>query len=183
MKTIQQLCVEYGCDKTPEIGHSYAPKYDELFRGLSPDKILEIGVGYPELMDEYTQGHNYQTGASLKVWRNYFPATYIYGIDIHPDAIFTEDRISTLLGNSTDSVWVAKVMTPLAPFDIIIDDGSHDHKAQQETAKNFLPLVRPGGMYFIEDASWPDHFMRDFYSFRPQKLTSGRGDTLILIRP
>ncbi len=39
MKTIQQLCVEHLCDKTPQIsqstkqpGHSYAIVYDLLFK-------------------------------------------------------------------------------------------------------------------------------------------------------
>jgi hypothetical protein len=36
-------------------------------------------------------------------------------------------------------------------FDIIIDDGGHTMKQQQDSFRVLWPLVRPGGLYFIED--------------------------------
>ena len=39
-------------------------------------------------------------------------------------------------------------------FDIIIDDGLHTHEAQWKTFLNFIPYLKDGGIYFIEDV-WP----------------------------
>lgn len=177
--TIQELCVKYGTDKTPEIGHSYAPIYDKLLGGRRPKNILEIGIGYKGLMERYVT--QYQAGASLRVWRDFFPEARIYGIDNHEEAALDEPRITTLIGNSTDELWVSSLKLP--KFDFIIDDGSHEHRDQLKTAMLFMSKLKPGGLYFIEDVAWPSHMMKDLADWNPERLTFGKGDSLILVRP
>ena len=171
--TIQELCVKYGTDKTPEIGHTYAPIYDKLFKDLKVESVLEIGIGYKGLMERYVP--QYQPGASLRVWRDFFPNAQIYGIDNHIEAMLDEPRMTTYHGDSTDSDWVRSMNFP--KFDIIIDDGSHEHHDQLKTAQLFLPHAKQ--MYFIEDVSWPTHLMKALPEWHPEMLTEGRGNTLI----
>lgn len=178
--TIQQLCLKYGTDKTPEIGHSYAPIYDKLLGELKPKHILEIGIGYKGLMERYVA--QYQAGASLRVWRDFFPGAKIYGIDNHSEAnLEGEPRITTLIGDSTDEEWVNSLNLP--KFDFIIDDGSHEHRDQLKTAMLFLFRLKPGGLYFIEDVAWPIHLMKDLADWNPELLNHAKGDSLILVRP
>ena len=147
-KTVQELCVEYGSDKTPEIRHTYAPKYDELFEGLkNVKKVLEIGVGHPGLQDNYVKRDPnrfyYPSGVSLRVWRGYFPEAMVYGIDINPEAmIIGEERIQTIIGDSNNEEFVSSTMKEIGPVDIIIDDGDHRSWAQIATAQLFIPHVK-----------------------------------------
>lgn len=186
--TIQSLCVLHGTDKTPFInqskgqrGHPYAIIYDLLFKNLKIDNIFEIGVGAPPLMGQYIK--DYKIGASLYVWRDYFQEAQVYGMDNRPDAMVEgESRITTFLGSSTNPDDVTRITHDIAPFDIVIDDGSHYTRDQIATARLFLPLVKPGGMYFIEDVPRPDSVRRALSGWNPELLSEERGDRLILIR-
>ena len=52
--------------------------------------------------------------------------------------------------------WFVGVAAKLAgqPLDVIIDDGSHASLDQQQTLREFFPLLADGGWYFIEDLDW-----------------------------
>ncbi len=186
--TIQSLCVKHGTDKTPFInqsrgqrGHPYALIYDLLFKDLEIESIFEIGIGAAPLMGQYIK--NYKVGASLYVWRDYFPGAEVYGLDNRPDAMVKgEPRITTFLGSSTSPEDVDRVTKGIAPFDIVIDDGSHYTHDQIDTANLFLPLVKPGGMYFIEDVPRPDSIKRALAKWDPELLSEEKGDRLVLIR-
>src|SRR5215203_706034 len=67
MTYLCDLAEKYGTDKGPS-GHNYTPYYEEYlqhrrFRALT---LLELGVW---------------KGASLRMWRDYFPSATIVGID------------------------------------------------------------------------------------------------------
>jgi hypothetical protein len=49
-----KIAAKWGTDKVPSIGHSYTPYYHELLKGKTVRRMLEIGIGYPELMEEYS---------------------------------------------------------------------------------------------------------------------------------
>jgi len=118
--------------------------------------ILEIGIGtmvpnVPSSMKGY-MSDNYKPGASLRAWRDYFKNSNIIGVDIQPDTIFTDERIKTYICDSTDKNSVENLIKNLnIKFDIIIDDGYHHDIAQLNTLKNFLPHLKDGGLYIIED--------------------------------
>lgn len=189
-KTIQQLCVEYGCDKTPEIQHSYALIYDKLFSKLKNVKsVLEIGVGHPALMNQHVNPrgkapvYDYKIGVSLYIWREYFPEAMVYGVDIHPDAsVIGEDRIKTFIGNSTDGKTVEEITEGIAPFDIVIDDGSHRPSDQLKTAQHFLPHVKEEGMYFIEDVRDAEVLRQGLPERELEILNDVQDDRLVLIK-
>jgi SAM-dependent methyltransferase len=117
--------------------------------------LLEIGIGTlipdaPSSMANYS-AHTYRPGGSLRGWRNYFPRAEIVGVDVQPDTQFTDERIRTMICNSTDGAAVARCFDANAQFDIVIDDGSHEADDQIATLRNFWRMVRPGGFYFVED--------------------------------
>lgn len=63
-----------------------------------------------------------------------------------------------------------------APLDIVIDDASHLYAPSKASFEALFPLVRPGGIYIIEDWAWghwdeffsPDNFWA--YEIPPTKL-------------
>jgi hypothetical protein len=120
---------------------SYLPYYDELFIGLAekPIRLLEIGV---------------QNGGSLETWSTFFfGAEKIVGCDIDnrcKQLNFSDPRISVLVGNANSDEIYRKLVTQ-GPFDVIIDDGSHDSKDIIVSYVNYFQMLRPGGIYVVED--------------------------------
>ena len=145
----------YGSDKDR---NGYSHLYSILFDRIRNDNlnVLEIGIGtmIPNVcssMKNYMPD-DYCPGASLRAWRDYFKNSIIYGMDVQEDTQFTDDRIVTYLCNSTDGPSVNNVMRDInVKFDIIIDDGHHYDVSQQYTLINFLPYLKDGGIYVIED--------------------------------
>jgi len=104
MENLTPLCrlaYEYGTDKCPQMGHTYTPYYYQLFkdRRQTVRKVLEVGIGSPSTM-KHVKG--YKIGASLFMWREFFPKAQIYGVDILQETIFEADRIKTFLLNERD---------------------------------------------------------------------------------
>jgi len=125
-------------NSTDKVCHRYLPHYERRFRHLrdEPITLLEIGVW---------------NGQSLRTWRDFFPSGMIYGLDIVPEYMFTEERIECFLGDQSDAVFLAEAARQTGPLDFVVDDGGH--KATQHVA-SFNELwqhVKPGGWYCIED--------------------------------
>lgn len=137
--TLDELSIKYGTDKG-SIKHRYMPFY-ERYLPKHPKKILEIGVLH---------------GASIRMWKEYFPDTEIHGLDI-----FGENPIPDIegviwhKGNQCD--WLLLDALRHEDFDVIIDDGSHGSRDQLIT---FFGLFN-GKQYYIEDIHCAD---QEFYS-------------------
>lgn len=122
--------------------HNYTPTYHALFadRRAEVKRVLEIGVN---------------SGASLRMWADYFPNAEVIGLDIRRDCLFNEGRIRCLEANqaSPASLHDAVEILGLGPgeFDLIVDDGSHELDHQLISAQTLLPYVKLGGYYIIED--------------------------------
>jgi hypothetical protein len=152
---IAELFRKYGSDKD---NNGYSHLYSILFDRIRNDNlnVLEIGIGtmIPNVcssMKNYMPD-DYCPGASLRAWRDYFKNSNIYGMDIQQDTQFTDDRIVTYLCDSTNETSVNNVMLDVnVKFDIIIDDGHHYDQSQKMTLVNFLPYLKDGGIYVIED--------------------------------
>src|SRR6185437_14396738 len=137
--------------------HDYTRWYDQMWgrQRLEPVKFLEIGV---------------QSGASLRMWEEFFPNGKIVGMDIDPRCKALESkRVSIIIGSQDDSA-IRDQLAVNHPkgFDIIIDDGSHVSEHMEKSFDLYFPLLKPGGTYVIEDLHC---------SFSPQYL----GDTPITI--
>lgn len=144
------LATLHGSDKWGR--HWYARHYQAHFepRRLEPLTLLEIGVGGYE---DPAQG-----GASLRMWRDYFPQARIFGIDIHDKRAVQEDRVRIFQGSQDDPVFLAAVVQETGPLDIVIDDGSHRNDHVIASFEALFPHLREGGIYAVEDTQtsyWP----------------------------
>jgi len=150
MSRLCKLAEKYGVDKCPQINHYYTETYDTLLSNTNPRKFLEIGIGNPELMCSIV-GSDYQFGASLRMWREYFPSCHIYGCDIIDDVIFQDDRITTQSVDQSSSKSLESMMINFGKMDFILDDGSHIESHQKISFTTLWKYLNVGGYYIIED--------------------------------
>lgn len=158
-----ELAIRYGTDKWNS--HWYIRHYQRHFRRLRRKrlKLLEIGVG--------GYGSPYQGGASLRMWKAYFPHAMIYGIDIYDKKAFEEDRIRIFQGSQDDPSFLNEVVREVGGLDIVIDDGSHINEHVIKSFQFLFPLLNDRAIYVVEDTQtsyWPnfggssiDHDNRD----------------------
>ena len=157
-----QLFQKYGTDK---LVNGYAPLYHTLLdsRREQVRSVLEVGIGtmIPGVHSSMVgyAGAGYSPGGSLRAWRDYFRNASVVGMDVQPDTQFSEERIQTVLCDSTDASAVQRAVGDKM-FDFIVDDGSHVDVNQFSTLRNLYSRLRPGGFYVIEDIH-PGNAVRD----------------------
>lgn len=144
MNNFNYYCNLHGSDKgdiAPD-GNHYANWYENWFSPIREKvtNICEIGV---------------YNGGSTRAFYDYFSNANIIGIDIFDKTQYENDRTITKVvdqGNpeQLDS-FIAECDAQDFKFDIIIDDGSHDVGHQQISFGKLFKLVKPGGLYIIED--------------------------------
>ena len=144
MTLLTELANKYISDKGSDQGHShnFTEFYSKYFESIRFDvrNVLEIGVC---------------DGASLKMWKDYFPNATIVGADILDKSEYCEDRIHTIILDQSNlrhlDTAVEAFKNNDLEFDIIIDDGSHHMWDQQITLLKFLDVLKKDGLYVIED--------------------------------
>ena len=178
---IAQLCDLYGSDKG-EIkskehpytwpSHTYADYYSHLFFHNRNDikKIFECGLGTnnPELLS--SMGINGKPGASLRVWRDYFPNAMIYGADIDRDVLFEDDRIKTFYMDQLSQQSIQEYWQIVGEdnFDLMLDDGLHTFEAGSSLFNNSIEKLSKFGTYVIEDVLFEDLCRyKDFFCNTP----------------
>jgi hypothetical protein len=148
------LMCSFGSDKGNG-WHNYTVAYDHMFSRFRREKItlFELGIGTTNLNLPASMGASGKPGASLRAWRSYFPYASIYGADIDHDVIFQEERIQTFWVDQTDPYAINSLWNKLGgvSFDIMIDDGFHDAKANINFLLGALHKLKPGGVYIVED--------------------------------
>lgn len=147
---LTKLALKYGTDKCPPM-QSFTPFYYELFKDLEVKSLLEIGIGYPGTMQHM---NDYKIGASLRMWRDFFPKAQIYGCDIRKDTLINEERIKSFQCDQSDEQNLELLKEKIGQVDIIIDDGSHKTEHQILSAKILLPICKK--YYVIEDVKEPE---------------------------
>jgi len=168
MENITPLCkiaFQYGTDKCPQLVHFYTQFYYELFkdRRETVKKVMELGIGHYRKMKFLDKifdprlNRNYERGASLKMWRDFFPNAQIYGIDNEPECMFEDERIKTFIGDEYSAKdWVDIIEKTGTDIDLFVDDGSHYRRHQLFTAQTLLPLFKKDIIYIIEDVPHPE---------------------------
>ena len=147
-----KLAWKYRTDKCPRIKHIYTPFYYELFKDKkqSIKKVLEMGIGYDKTMPHC--GDSYKIGASLRMWRDFFPDAQVYGADIALASMFQDERIETHLCDERKENDIKRLVEKTgSDIDLFIDDGLHHHNDQIFLAKTILPLLKDDIIYIIED--------------------------------
>ena len=163
---ITKLCklgYKYGTDKCPQIKHSYTPFYYELLKDKqqSVKKVLELGIGRtrknnhkPEKVYELGVKQYLERGASLYMWRDFFPNAQIYGADFRPEVMFDDGRIKTYLLDERKKKDLVKLIKKTgSDIDVVIDDASHHVDDQIFAAQTLLPLLDKKVVYIVEDVS------------------------------
>jgi len=178
-QSLRDIGQTYGTDK---VSHGFCDIYEQLFSSMRPrvTKILEIGVFF---------------GASLCMWRDWFPQAVIHGADhftgqqgngrffenadkfyqevasgIHPRI-----ELHQLDQSKRDDLVRFAAVNQEATFDLILDDASHLMRDQQQTLGLLFRLVKPGGYYVIEDLHSSNALD---YDVEPDK----RNSTLLMIQ-
>jgi hypothetical protein len=150
-KDLTALAKHFRTDKWGN--HFYTPHYQWHFQHLreQPIRLLEIGIGgYARAGDG---------GASLRMWKHFFPNGQIVGLDIEDKSFVEEDRIKVYQGDQSDPELLTKIHEESGPFDIIIDDGSHRVAHVLPSFEALFPLLKDDGIYAIEDLQtsyWPE---------------------------
>lgn len=183
---LDELAYKYGSDKTPLIKHHYTQWYYPHFKDKreSIKKVLEIGVGDAVEM-AWTGVPNYQTGASLRMWRDFFPNAKVYGADIK-DLSVDSERIQVFQCNQASQGDLEYLISQTGcDLDLIIDDASHIPEHQVFTCKRLMPMMVVATTYVIEDVghreiiSQLSEYEVEEVKFYPR---SNRDDRLLIVR-
>lgn len=112
----------------------------------SPITFLEIGV---------------YAGESMRYFREYFTHSdaKLIGADLNLPPFYgglaAKDFIVEL-GDQRNPAFRQHLADTYGPFDIIMDDASHDLKLTNDTFDQLWPYVKPEGFYIIEDMSYEE---------------------------
>lgn len=144
------LAEEFGSDKWGV--HRYTPHYEHHFASLRDEAILvlELGIG------GYARGK--QGGASLRMWKWFFPRAQVVGVDIEDKSFVDQARITSYRGSQTDGALMERIVREHGAPTIVIDDGSHRPQDVVDSFGILFPMVAEGGIYVIEDIQtsyWP----------------------------
>jgi len=164
MTLLCEIAYKYGTDKCPKVYHSYTPFYYELLKDKQQTikKVLELGIGYQDNIRHVSK--EYQKGASLYMWRDFFPNAQIYGADINSNTLFKDERIETFLCDERKPIHLKKLIERTgSDIDLFIDDGSHLRSNQIRTCKTLMPLFQKDVIYIIEDSKRTE-FVRESLS-------------------
>jgi hypothetical protein len=180
---LNELCDKYGSDKGSvkddslfysHTAHNYTKIYASLFAKIKNNKltIFECGLGTNNPEIPSSMGIYGKPGASLRVWKDYFSNSKIYGADIDKEILFTEDRIVTSFMDQTDSDSVAEFWNLHNIFpNIIIDDGLHEFYAGVSLFENSFDRLAKDGIYIIEDIDKNDvEKYKEYFNNNPNVL-------------
>ena len=200
------LCDKYGSDKGQTVNdghpypwpsHTYADFIERHFGHcrMFVENVFECGLGTnnPAVASNMTSsGH---PGASLRVWRDYFPSAQVYGADIDREILFTEERIKTFFCDQTSPEAIAALWSAVGDveFDIMIDDGLHTFEAGVSLFENSFHKLRSEGVYIIEDVppqsliSFKQYFFSknynyDFINLYRKSVGSLGDNSLVVVR-
>lgn len=142
---VEDLMYKYKSDKSRD-DHGYTKLYNLIFSPirLTVRNVTEVGIA---------------AGQSLQAWYRYFPQAEIHGFDVnrpHEKVQANMDRLKprvhthivNILG---DGVSLEELGFLPESMDVIIEDGPHSRGTQEDFLVKLFPLLRPGGIYIIED--------------------------------
>jgi hypothetical protein len=189
---LDSLCNEHGSDKGgnslsehpyPWKHHTYTDFLSLLFEPHRHQVklVFECGIGTNNTSFPANMGLAGIPGASLRVWRDYFPNAKIVGADIDESVLFEEERIQTYALDQRVSASVEDMWKRVgrSGFDLMIDDGLHVFEAGKTLFLGSIDRLAPNGTYIIEDVLHEDMILyMDFFS-----NLEFRVDFVSLLRP
>jgi len=148
--SLTELAQEFGSDKWGV--HRYTPRYEGHFAPFRERRmlVLELGIG--------GYARERQGGASLRMWKWFFPRAQVVGVDIQDKSFVDEDRITSYQGSQTNRRLMRRIVARFGVPTIVIDDGSHRPPHVIKSFQILFPMLEDGGLYVIEDVQtsyWP----------------------------
>ena len=133
---LTRILIEEGSDKFHR--HRYDVAYSLLFDRIrySARSVLEVGV---------------YKGQSLRAWQRYFQFAKVVGLDLRARPVDLPESIVYVQGDQGDRGLLNEIAAEHGPFDVIIEDGSHQMRHQVQCAQWLWPHVKLGGVYVCED--------------------------------
>lgn len=154
MTLLCDLAKKYGTDKGAQEngGWGYTPIYDQVLAPIRDQvrNVLEVGIcGFRDIP-------NNVVGASLFMWKDYFPNAVIHGLDNDSRFVFNDQhRIATALCDAYAPTSLGDALKlfgePVPHFEFICDDAVHEPLEQVHLFNMLWPFLTPGGVYAIED--------------------------------
>ncbi len=131
MGRLNELGLHYGTDKASN-DHNFLDFYEQNLPPSSKAiRLLEVGT---------------YEGASLAMWRDFYPNADIVGVDIRDSNGI--EGVTELTMNTRDVYALKK----LGKFDVILDDGSHMQLDQQVFMQFALDyMLKEDGIFIMED--------------------------------
>jgi hypothetical protein len=147
---LTRLAQEFGSDKWGV--HRYTPHYERHLGHMRDREMLvvELGIG--------GYARERQGGASLRMWKWFFPRAQVVGVDIAGKSFVNEPRITAYQGSQTDRRLMRRIVRRFGPPTVVIDDGSHRPAHVIKSFGILFPMLADGGLYVIEDIQtsyWP----------------------------
>jgi hypothetical protein len=132
------LAKKYGTDKYR--AHAYTPIYYRLLgeRAATIKRVLEIGIG---------------KGRGLRMWRDFFPAAEIVGVDIDRDKLIDEPRIKSYVADQASPAEMTAIARTVAADRATFarSAGDYDELIDMETGRvigfnwpiDLRPTIKP----------------------------------------
>jgi SAM-dependent methyltransferase len=115
-------------------------------------------------------------GQSLLLWRDFFPNAKVYGLDIDINNVtsmlssYNLDRLELRTVDCSSEEALTAFSSEFTGVDVILDDASHKMKDQQITLAKFFRILKPGGIFILEDLH------TSLEAAMPEKAIFGWGD-------
>lgn len=170
MKKLKEIIQEHNLDieTNPKYGtdkgypKSYIDEfYEDKFSSLIDSEVTLVEIGV-------------RSGASLKLWSEYFFKANIIGIDNLSDFNDHQIPINEKWTSSekvtfidADAYLKETVDKINGKIDILIDDGPHTFESHVKLLELYIPKMNSDGMIIIEDISYDPN---QLYSYVPEDL-------------
>jgi len=163
-KSLKEILKEYNLNITsnPEYGtdkgdpKSYIEEfYQKTFEPLRDKEITLVEIGV-------------RSGASMKLWKEFFSKANIIGIDNLQDhndnqTPINQDWISDGVKFIDSNAYSEEIFDKLKTnIDILIDDGPHTLESHIQLLQMYIPKMNVGGIIIIEDISYEPNNLYDY---------------------